>query len=678
MKKMKNMKLAVKISSIVIIILTLGFILLWQAINARVSSLMKEEILTEMNDAVETRSEIAQQYVRSAETYVIGYGQSLELREYIIEPNRDKAAQRAQKYTDEYALVNQNLENIYIADYNSTVLSSYVKGPIGQTLREGEALQELRDNVFCSHEIWNAGIMASPSTGEQVVSLYYPIFDGDTPVGYAGGAIYSRDLRETLTSLTDKSGSTQMDYMLLDTKNNTYIFCDNEDKVGTEIEEENILKIMETAQVEKGFYEYLEDGKEMMAVYQYIPERNWVLAAVVDCAQIYAPICELRTELFFICLMILIVISLCVWAAGWLIAKDIVNISHIVEEIGTLDLTLKSRLHRYTARRDEVGMIAKATLYLTDSIGQAVGLIKEKNSDFMETSDNLYQGVNITKDAVENVEKAIGEISGGAVQQADETQQAAKSVVNLGEIIKKALEGTEQLNENAGNIQHTNNDMRDTVKALTEVNRSTEKTIEEIGAQILSTNEFAQKIKDSSQLIASIAEQTNLLSLNASIEAARAGDQGKGFAVVAGEIQKLAEQSNNSAKQIDSIISTLLGESDKTVASMRETKNIILEQSRQLSHTEDMFMKIYQEFEILNRNVTVIYNFVKEMDQERMSVVEIVQSLSLIAESNAAGTEETLASMDMVREMIKETLDASQNLIETYNEMEKSVSGFSV
>ncbi len=220
--------------------------------------------------------------------------------------------------------------------------------------------------------------------------------------------------------------------------------------------------------------------------------------------------------------------------------------------------------------------------------------------------------------------------------------------------------------------------MRNTVKALSTVNRSTEKTIEDISAQILSTNEFAQKIKDSSQLIATIAEQTNLLSLNASIEAARAGEQGKGFAVVAGEIQKLAEQSNNSAKQIDSTISTLLCESDKTVFSMNETKKIILEQSRQLSHTEDMFMKIYQEFEILNQKVTAIYNFVKEMDKERLAVVEVVQSLSLIAESNAAGTQETLASMDLVREMIKDTLDISQSLIATYNEMEKSVSGFSV
>ncbi len=675
---MRNMKLAVKISSIVIIILTLGLIILWQAINARVSSLMKEEILKEMNDAVETRSEIAEQYVRSAEAYIIGYGQSLELQEALMEPGNVQAAEKAQQFTDNYALVNQNLENVYLADYNSTVLASYVKGPVGKTLREGDALQQLRNEVFDSHEIWNTGIMASLSTGEQVVSLYYPIFDGETPLGYVGGAIYSKNLRETLTSLTVDSGETQMNYILLDTEKNTYIFCDEEEAVGSTVEEENILKIMELAQSKDGFYEYMENGREMMAVYQYMPERHWVLAAVVDCAQIYAPIHKLSAALSLICIVILAVISACVWMAGRLIAKDIVNISHIIEEIGTLDLTLKNKLDPYVARRDEVGLIAKATLYLTETVSHTVGLIKEKNTDFIDTSDSLYSGVTVTKDAVENVEKAIGEISDSAVQQAGETQEATKSVLHLGEIIKRTMAETEQLNENAGNIRHTSDDMRNTVKALSTVNRSTEKTIEDISAQILSTNEFAQKIKDSSQLIATIAEQTNLLSLNASIEAARAGEQGKGFAVVAGEIQKLAEQSNNSAKQIDSTISTLLCESDKTVFSMNETKKIILEQSRQLSHTEDMFMKIYQEFEILNQKVTAIYNFVKEMDKERLAVVEVVQSLSLIAESNAAGTQETLASMDLVREMIKDTLDISQSLIATYNEMEKSVSGFSV
>ncbi len=148
---MRNMKLAVKISSIVIIILTLGLIILWQAINARVSSLMKEEILKEMNDAVETRSEIAEQYVRSAEAYIIGYGQSLELQEALMEPGNVQAAEKAQQFTDNYALVNQNLENVYLAEFHAG------KGHLEQLAeldnRFHEIMYEACDSKILEHEL---------------------------------------------------------------------------------------------------------------------------------------------------------------------------------------------------------------------------------------------------------------------------------------------------------------------------------------------------------------------------------------------------------------------------------------------------------------------------------------------------------------------------------------------
>ncbi len=675
---MKNMRLAVRISCIVIFILTLGLVVLWQAVNVKVSSLMKEQILGEMNDAVKTRSEIVEQYVQSAESYVIGYAQSLELKEALLNPDDSNAAADAQSYTESYAKVNKNLENVYLADYNSTVLASYVKGPVGKTLREGEGLQQLRNEVFDANEIWNVGIMSSLSTGKQVVSLYYPIFDRENPVGYVGGGIYSEDLRNTLDGLNEEDKAGQMEYMLLDAAGNTYIFCAEEEQIGTEIEEENIKEIMELAKSGEGFHEYQKDGREMMAVYRYMSGRDWVLTVVVDCEEVYAPIQRMSGVLLGICVVILAVISVCVWVAGRLIAKNIVKIAGIIGEIGTLDLTLKNKLDDYVFRKDEVGMIAKATLHLADTVSDAVRLIKEKNAEFDETSDKLYSGVNVTKDAVENMEKAIGEIAGSSTQQAGDTQQAAESVLHIGEMIERAMGETRALSQNTANIQQTNDDMRNTVRALSEVSRDTEKAMGDISTQILSTNEFAKKIKESSRLIAEIAEETNLLSLNASIEAARAGEQGRGFAVVAGEIQKLAEQSNNSAMQIDNIINTLLDESTKAVDSMVENKNVILEQGKQLSYTENLFMKIYQEFEVVNQSVAAIYDSVRDMDKERLAVVEVVQNLSGIAESNAAGTQEILASTELVSGMITDIREVSERLIAAYNEMEKSVSGFTV
>ncbi len=162
---MKNIKLATKISIIVIAILAVVLVGLWKITDTSVSSLMREQVLQEMNDAVSTRSEIVEQYVQAAESYLIGFGQSLELKEALSKANNSSIVADAQSYTESYALVNANMENVYLADYNSTVITSFVKGPIGRTLREGDALQQLRDEVFDSDEIWNTGIMASLSIG---------------------------------------------------------------------------------------------------------------------------------------------------------------------------------------------------------------------------------------------------------------------------------------------------------------------------------------------------------------------------------------------------------------------------------------------------------------------------------------------------------------------------------
>ena len=169
-----------------------------------------------------------------------------------------------------------------------------------------------------------------------------------------------------------------------------------------------------------------------------------------------------------------------------------------------------------------------------------------------------------------------------------------------------------------------------------------------------------------------------MLSLNASIEAARAGEQGRGFAVVASQIQNLAEQSNDSAKLIDSIIVTLIEESNNSMETMLKMKDIMLEQSKQLSHTEDQFSEIYENIEGTKQGVTSIYDTVKNMDEERLMVVELVRKLSEIASDNAAGTQEILASTEMLDGMVKDVSDVSKQLVSVSDNIEKSVSGFTV
>lgn len=677
---MKNLKLADQISIIVIAVLTGGLLLLWKCTNEGITAVMKESVLQEMSDAAETRGEIIAQYVASAESYLMGFGQAPELQELLEKQGNAALTDRAQEYTEKYALVNQNLENIYLADYNSKVMTSYVKGAIGKTLREGESLQQLRDKVFDSNAVYNTGILTSGSTGLQVVSMYYPIYDGDTPVGFVGGAIYAETLRDTLNELTDTDKG-QTDYMLLDAAKGTYIFCADENRIGTAVEEENVQNIIEYGRnsgTGDGYYEYQEGGRRILAVYQYMPDRDWVLVIKTDCDVAFADIDRMSKMLAVLSIVILLLISVCVWIAGKVIAKDIVRVSEIIHQIGTLDLTLGNQLESYAVRKNEIGMIAKATIHLMDSVSGVVKVLKEKNGHLCDTSADLLKEADVSRDSINNVETAIQEIAASAGQQATDTQMAAENVLYIGEIIEETMEEAEELSKFTDRIRKAGDEMRDTVKELSKVSGDTETAIEEISTQTISTNESAQKIKEAAQLITSIAEETNLLSLNASIEAARAGEQGRGFAVVAGQIQKLAEQSNDSAQLIDDIINTLIGDSDKAMAAMMETKKIMLEQSRQLENTERKFMEMNQDVTATKQSVAAIYGTVKKMDAKRLEVVNLVQSLSAIAEQNAASTEETLASTELVNGMVNDIVDISNQLMEISCAIEQGVGGFRI
>lgn len=284
----------------------------------------------------------------------------------------------------------------------------------------------------------------------------------------------------------------------------------------------------------------------------------------------------------------------------------------------------------------------------------------------------------VTFDTVKSVESAIHEIAMGASNQASETNSASNSVVHIGNQIAETKDKSSTLYGVAENINSSGEEAIKTLQTLGDINEQAKNAVEQINKQTLTTNESVLKIRDAAQLITSIAEETNLLSLNASIEAARAGEQGSGFAVVAGQIKKLAEQSNDSAKYIDSVIDVLLQESSEAVQIMDDVKEIMKLQSERLADTKSCFEEVTQNVIVTQQEIANITQNISDMDEERIGVVDAVQSLTAIAEENAAGAQESLASTEMVNDMVKKVADAAKELAELADAIEKNISIFKV
>lgn len=353
---------------------------------------------------------------------------------------------------------------------------------------------------------------------------------------------------------------------------------------------------------------------------------------------------------------------LCLIAAIFVTRKivaPIISATDTVEKLGNLDFSGDvSSDKKMLKRKDEVGVMLRSITELKNIIVKVMAEIRAYSESLGEAAEALKNSANESSTAAGQVETAITGIADGASSQAQETQSATENVIVMGKMIEQASTEVEQLGDNAADMHKASENAMSILAELEKINQKTMEAIHIIGEQTQKTNESAAKIKVATDMISEIAEETTLLSLNASIEAARAGEQGRGFAVVANQIQKLAEQSADATTQITEVISELVNDAQESVQTMDEVKEVMNQQSENVSQTEKAFKNVEKGIAESIESVEKITDKTRKLDEARAGVVDVVQSLSAIAEENVASAEETSASASEVGSIME---DVSQN-----------------
>lgn len=460
----------------------------------------------------------------------------------------------------------------------------------------------------------------------------------------------------------------------------TMLYHPTADKIGQPVENDAVKQVL--SEMAKGnrpitdviAYEF--KGVTKYASYYIGKNMEYVIVITADENEVFAGVTQIITKSIYGSLFILILCS----AIGLLVAirivKPIERITAIISQLADLNF-VESKWQAYISKRkDETGIMGRAI----DSLRNALTDVTKKIADH---SDNLYHASNtMTVSAqeaslsVEQVEKAISEIAQGATSQAQDTQTATENIILMGNVIEETSTEVDDLKENARIMRNAGDKAIDILNELNQINKQTKEAVFVISEQTNTTNESALKIKEATDMITDIAEETNLLSLNASIEAARAGEQGRGFAVVAAQIQKLAEQSNESARQIDDIIHSLIADSEKAVDTMEEVKVVIEKQNENVVNTENAFRDVKDGIDKSMGNIQKITDKTKQLDEARIKVVDVVQNLTAIAQENAASTEETSASASEVGTLVEDIANNAKQLNIIAGEMEESIKMF--
>ncbi len=463
----------------------------------------------------------------------------------------------------------------------------------------------------------------------------------------------------------------------------TMLYHPTQEKVGNPVSNDCVKGVVANIAAGKAkagdaeFVVYTYNGAEKYAAYK-IANNMCVVVVTADETDVMATMTALRKFASVVGFIILALTAVSAFFVASMIAKPIVDVTGIIEKTGDLDFSEDSSLEKLSARKDETGAMARAVAGMQGKMAEIINTLKNQGETLKTASLELNNSANETATTVEQVEKAVSEIADGANSQAEETQKATESVILMGNMVEETNAEVEKLSETAKVMKQSGDFATATLEELEQINIKAKESIDIIYEQTNTTNSSANKIREATALITSIAEETNLLSLNASIEAARAGEQGRGFAVVASQISKLAEQSNESARQIEGIIDSLIADSEKSVETMDEVQKIMRTQSEKVEQTVEMFSQVKEGIDTSIVGVANIADKTKKLDDARVTVVDVVQNLTAIAEENAASTQETSASVTEVTSIVYNISENANRLDAVANELQENVNLFIV
>lgn len=379
--------------------------------------------------------------------------------------------------------------------------------------------------------------------------------------------------------------------------------------------------------------------------------------ATNDMASVKSTVEKLSIIVLVVASMVLVGMTILIGSG---IDRSVTNFKKSLDQIAQGSISVRIRANK----NDEFSQFGRNLNGFLDKLEDSIRQLKGISTNLAEAGTKLESKANKTKGASEVVSTALEEIAKGAAVQAGDISESSQQVAIMQDNMSQIAGSVNHLSDTAKEMNQKGSEVAKIVHELTSTSDQTTEAFMRISDQIHKTNGSVVKIQEVVNLIAQIASQTNLLSLNASIEAARAGEAGRGFAVVASEIQKLAEQTNSSAKVIDDIILALSKESQETVQSISEVTEMILNQKKALDETKEKFKVVDDGISDAVSGMGVVQDQVDVCSGSGEHVVSLMTNLSAIAEENAATTEQTNTSMN-------ELNDATASLARTAVELKQ-------
>lgn len=429
------------------------------------------------------------------------------------------------------------------------------------------------------------------------------------------------------------------------------------------------------ASEENGGSEYVEyNGEKYLLLYNKLESQGFMMVSLVPESYIIADADEtarLTAAAVAVTALIVIVIGFILSTSMGTTIRKIMN---GLEKASTGDLTVDI----HTRRKDEFMILCESTNQMLGNIRALINKADTVAKALENASERVGGNSGILLEETKSITTSISDVEKGIVMQANDAENCLTRMDDLSKKIGVVSENTGKIADIADVTKSTVSDGLATIDTLQDKVKATTQVTAEVISNIEDLEKASQSIANIVGAINDIADETSLLSLNASIEAARAGDAGRGFAVVAESIRKLAEQSLNSVNEIRNIVGKIQKQTVDTVEVAKQAEVIVNSQEEALKATIDVFHDIDKHVSGLAENLSQISAGIDAMEGAKKDTLAAIESISAVAEETASAVTEVNEAAGRQLEAVKKLNNESEELIDRSEDLVEAINKFTI